>query len=97
MEGKIGKAGDVDVYAEAGCEEFARLRLKMLRAENRGASLKPGILAGLKRLPGGRAGFAGSGSSRWEWNGVNYTEDRGANGRGFWGTTMWIGKERVAV
>jgi len=87
---RIGKAGDTEVFAsEPESVEFAKVRLKMLRADAKGHAVD---IPELKRLPGGKPGFGGSGTSFWAYKGEKYLEERMANGRGFWGTAMVLSR-----
>lgn len=74
--------------------EFAHAYAEHERASNQGRAPKAGTPQ-IRRLPGGRAGFAGSGESSFRMQQSNgeshdFHVGRHANGRGFWGTSHVI-------
>ena len=86
---RVGKADDWVFYADdPESIVVAKLRIKEVKSDNAGGTFN----SGLKRLPGGRSGFGGSGTTFWDYNGVKFQEERSANGRNFWGTDVVISK-----
>ena len=63
-------------------KKFKSLYSKHAKSGNSRINSEPDV----KVLPGGKAGFAGSGNSKYEYKGHKFDVDRGANGRGFSGT-----------
>jgi hypothetical protein len=63
-------------------KKFKSLYAKHAKSGNSQFTSEPDV----KQLPGGKSGFAGSGSSKFEYKGHKFDVNRGANGKGFSGT-----------